>query len=128
MVELNGSSENGGMDQKRPLPARVTCISGKQLVRGTTAHFDDVGMLIMCRNPLPVNLKVSLKIQFPDLKEPLEIEATVVWSNAYGPDDTITPRGMAVKYDNLDSETAKILANFSLRYEVYGDQYRCYYT
>jgi hypothetical protein len=46
----------------------------------------------------------------------LKASAEVVWSNIYGPDDEISPRGMGVRFIKMPSETRKFIAQASLEH------------
>jgi hypothetical protein len=38
------------------------------------------------------------------------VKAEVVWSNIYGPDDNINPRGMGVRFLEISGEDRKVIA------------------
>ena len=40
----------------------------------------------------------------------LHVKAEVVWSNKYGPDDEISPRGMGVRFLKISSQDRKFIA------------------
>ena len=40
----------------------------------------------------------------------MKVKAEVVWSNIYGPDDEINPRGMGVRFLNISSDDRKFIA------------------
>lgn len=115
-------------DKQRPPPVQVTFKAGGQGFQGTTTHFDENGLLILCPIPFPVGVKLEIQLHFADLKRPVEVRGEVVWSNIFGPDDSITPRGMGVKFLTLENTTSRLLVDLSEKYRTYGDQYRCYYT
>jgi hypothetical protein len=85
-------------------------------------------MLVLCKDPAPIQTRVRLSLLFPGFQKPLEVEGEVIWSNLYGPDDAATPRGMGIKFLQLDSSIARILGDLSLQYQSYGTQYEIYYT
>jgi hypothetical protein len=72
-------------------------------MEGVTLYVGENTAFISCSNPLRLNKVVEVTIEVPLLNKPLITEAEVVWTNMYGPDDKITPRGMVVRYKNLDS-------------------------
>ncbi len=113
--------------EERPPACEVTFITGGQAFQGSSTHFDETGMLILCPTPLPVNVKIELVLRFSRPERPIKLRGEVVWSNIFGPDDPITPRAMGVKFLSVESATSRLLAELSQRYLVYGDQYRCYY-
>jgi hypothetical protein len=40
----------------------------------------------------------------------LHVKAEVVWSNEYGPNDEINPRGMGVRFLKISSQDRKLIA------------------
>ncbi|WP_448384131.1 PilZ domain-containing protein [Desulfosoma sp.] len=119
-------SERG--EEDRPKPCQVTFIHESRKGMGRSVHFNEIGMLVLCRDPAPLQARLQLSLHFPGLKNAIDVEGEVVWSNQYGPDDPMTPRGMGVKFTDLDPATARLLADFSLRYRVYGTQYELFYS
>ena len=47
-------------------------------------------------------------ITAPD--QDIGVKAEVVWSNKYGPDDQITPRGMGVRFLDISEENQSFIA------------------
>jgi hypothetical protein len=58
----------------------------------------------------------ELAISVPNSKAVLKASAEVVWSNIYGPDDEISPRGMGVRFIRIASEARKFIAQASLEH------------
>jgi hypothetical protein len=58
----------------------------------------------------------ELAISVPNSKAVLKASAEVVWSNIYGPDDEISPRGMGVRFTRIASEARKFIAQASLEH------------
>lgn len=83
---------------------------------GVTRNITPDGCFISCRKPLRLHVIFDLVIKIPNSKSSIEAKAEVVWSNIYGPDDEITPRGMGVRFINISSEARKFIAQFSLEY------------
>jgi hypothetical protein len=48
----------------------------------------------------------------------IKVNAEVVWSNAYGRDDDITPRGMGVRFVKISEEDKKFLDEVVKEYDV----------
>jgi len=107
---------------------QVTFSSGDVVGTGTSTHFHEKGMLILCRNPIPLNGKVKLSLHFPGFKNPLELQGEVVWSNIYGPSDSLSPRGMGVKFLNVERDMERLLGELAEQYGALGSIYSCYYT
>ena len=126
---LNGPNANHSTDNKeRPKPCQVAFVYGDKKGIGRSAHFDERGMFIFCKDPAPIETKIKLSLLFSGFQNPIEVEGEVVWSNQYGPDDTVTPRGMGVKFLQLDSSVARVLSELSEQYKIYGEQYEIYYS
>jgi hypothetical protein len=88
---------------KAKIRCPVTIQNGRGRMEGVTLYVGENTAFISCSNPLRLNKVVDVTIEVPLLNKPLITEAEVVWTNIYGPDDKITPRGMVVRYKNLDS-------------------------
>ena len=88
---------------KAKIRCPVTIKNGRGPMEGVTLYVGENTAFISCSNPLRLNKVVEVTIEVPLLNKPLITEAEVVWTNMYGPDDKITPRGMVVRYKSLDS-------------------------
>ena len=113
---------------EKPAPCQVTFSAGDEVGAGSSSHFNEKGMLILCREPARLNEKLKLTLHFPGFKQPMELQAEVVWTNIYGPADALSPRGMGVKFLNLERETERMLAELAEQYDSFGSIYSCYYT
>ena len=120
------SPKESVLDKKTPCQVAVT-VEG-QTVYGNSLHFNERGMLVNCQQPVALNKKVKLVLQFPGFRNAIEIQGEVVWSNSRGHADTLTPRGMGVKYLNVEREVERLLAEIAGQYETFGSIYSCYYT
>lgn len=85
-------------------------------------------MLVRCDKPVLLNKRLKLVLRFPGMEQSLEISGIVVWTNMHGPADGFTPRGMGVKFLNLDRKAERLLAQISSKYEAHGNIYKCYYN
>jgi len=83
---------------------------------GVTRNITPDGCFISCRRPLRLNVVFELVIKIPNSKSSIRAKAEVVWSNIYGPDDEITPRGMGIRFIDISSEARKFIAQASLEY------------
>lgn len=101
---------------------------GDQVFSGTSVHFNEGGMLILCHQPAQLYTKLVLALKFPGFKHALKLNGEVVWTNVHGPADSLSPRGMGVKFVNLDQDAERLLQEQALHYESLGDIYSCYYT
>jgi len=83
---------------------------------GVTRNITPDGCFITCRRPLKLNVVFELAIKIPKSKSSIKATAEVVWSNIYGPDDEISPRGMGVRFIKITSEARKFIAQASLEH------------
>jgi uncharacterized protein (TIGR02266 family) len=86
------------------------------VMEGVTLNITPDGCFIGCRKPLKLNVVFELAIQVPKSQVVLKAKAEVVWSNIYGPDDDISPRGMGVRFIRMPSEARKFIAQASLEH------------
>jgi len=114
------------IDRKRPCD--VTFEVGEKVFNGTSMHFSERGMLVLCKNPAPLYAKGKLTLRFPGFRNTIEVNGEVVWTNIYGPGDSLSPKGMGIKYVNAERETERLLTELAEQYESLGNLYTCYYT
>jgi c-di-GMP-binding flagellar brake protein YcgR len=95
---------------KWPVLAKV---DGKVL-EGVTKDISANGAYVCCANPLKLNTVFDMVIKAPEKR--LKVKAEVVWSNIYGPDDQINPRGMGVRFLNISSDDRKAIAKEILQH------------
>ncbi len=112
----------------KKLPCEVTFHHGDQVYKGTSMHFNERGMLVMSKRPAPLNARGKLILQFPGFKNLIELQGEVVWTNIYGPGDSLSPKGMAIKYMNAEREQERLFTDLAEQYESLGSIYSCYYT
>lgn len=79
-------------------------------MEGITLDVSPSGVFISCATPLRLNQVFDLMIEVPELKRPVKARAEVVWSNVYGPDDEISPRGMGARFVEISNEDRKFIA------------------
>jgi len=79
-------------------------------IDGVTLDLSTNGAFVSCANPLRLNEVFDMTINIPNADRPLKISVEVVWSNIYGPDDDISPRGMGVRFLEISSEDRKVIA------------------
>ena len=78
------------------------------VTEGVTKDISEGGAYVCCANPLGPKEVLDIVINAPN--KPLNVKAEVVWSSMSGLDDEITPRGMGVRFLNIDSEDRRIIA------------------
>lgn len=95
---------------KWPVLAKV---DGK-VIEGVTKDISVNGAYVCCGNPPKLNTVFDMVIKAPEKK--LKVKAEVVWSNIYGPDDEINPRGMGIRFLNISSDDRKAIAKEILQH------------
>ena len=88
-------------------------VDGK-VIEGVRKDISPNGAYICCAKPLKLNVVFHMAIKAPNKR--LKAKAEVVWSNIYGPDDEINPRGMGVRFLEISSEDRKEIAKEILQH------------
>ena len=107
-----GGDGRGGPRIKIKWPVTVKTAEGS--MDGVTLDLGPDGAFVLCANPLRLNEVFDLVINAPD--QPIEAKAEVIWSNIYGPDDDITPRGMGVRFLQISGEHRRVIAKVTLQH------------
>lgn len=76
---------------------------------GVIVTINQRGAFMRCRKPLRLSETFELTIE-PSENEPIHVTAEVVFSNVYGPDDHITPRGMGVLFLDISDRDRQIIS------------------
>ena len=88
----------------------VSIKTDERSLDGVTLDMSTNGAFVSCANPLRLNEVFDMTIDIPNSDRPLKMSVEVVWSNIYGPDDEISPRGMGVRFLEISSEDRKVIA------------------
>jgi hypothetical protein len=112
----------------RKLPCEVAFEVGERTFKGTSMNFSEKGMLVICKNPAPLNAKGKMTLSFPGFRNPVELTGEVVWTNIHGPGDSLSPKGMGIRFVNIDRDQQRLLSELATQYESIGGIYACYYT
>ena len=94
-----------------------------RVMEGVTKDISGGGAYVRCAKPLKLNEVFDMVIKAPD--KSLKVKAEVVWSNIYGPDDDINPRGMGVVFLEISDEDRSTISkavNHHLAENVPPDQ------
>ena len=86
----------------------VTMDTGEGSADGVVVNINNNGAFIRCRKPLRLSETCKLTINSPDHAIE-DVAAEVVWTNIYGPDDDLTPRGMGVRFTGISEEEERYL-------------------
>ena len=92
----------------------VVVRTAQSSIEGVILNLSPSGVFVRCKNPLSLNEVFDMSISIPEAERSLIAEAEVVWSNIYGPDDEITPRGMGVRFLNISVESRAFIAKVVL--------------
>lgn len=92
------------VDAKYP----VVVLTADGQIQGETKNISTHQAFVRCKDPLRLYDVASMSIHFSK-DESILAEAEVIWSNRYGPDDEITPRGMVVRFTRLSPRERKRL-------------------
>ena len=86
----------------------------KGTMNGVTSDVTPNGVFIHCQKPLRLNVVFEMSINIPNSEQSITANAEVVWSNRWGPDDEISPRGMGVRFVKISSEARKFIARAAM--------------
>ena len=84
--------------------------NGEHSTEGVTLIINPNGAYISCAKPLRLNQVCHVTINVPGSDSPIKAKGEVVFSNKYGPDDNISPRGMVVRFLNISGRDRKVIA------------------
>ena len=94
----------------------VTVKTDRGTMDGVTSDVTPNGVFIHCKKPLRLNVAFEMAINIPDSEHSITAKAEVVWSNRWGPDDEISPRGMGVRFVKISSEARKFIARAAMNH------------
>ena len=101
---------------RAPVKWYVSARAGGREIEGVTKNISTRQAYICCAKPPRLN--EALDIVFTTPEREIEVQAEVIWSNAYGRDDEITPRGMGVRFVKISEEDKKFLDDVVKDYDV----------
>jgi hypothetical protein len=85
-----------------------------RVIEGVTKDISVSGAYVCCAKPLKLNVVLNMVIKAQD--KSLSVKAEVVWSNIYGPDDDINPRGMGVRFLEISGEDRRFIAKAVMKH------------
>jgi uncharacterized protein (TIGR02266 family) len=103
-------SQEGRVYPRAKIKWPVKVKTDKETLDGVTSDISPNGVFIHCHKPLELNVVFEMAINIPNSEHSIAAEAEVVWSNRWGPDDEISPRGMGVRFVKISSEARKFIA------------------
>ena len=115
--KIKRGHQNLKVDAKYP----VIVLTADGQMQGETKQISTQQAFVRCKDPLRLYDVASMSIRFSE-QESLLAEGEVIWSNRYGPDDEITPRGMVVRFTRLSPRERKRLHDAIVKqYKKKGD-------
>jgi len=108
--------KSGTKYPKAPVKWYVSAQAGSKEIAGVTKELSTRQAYICCSEPLCLKEVFDLVIASPERDIP--IKAEVVWSNKYGYDDQITPRGMGVLFVEISEEDRRLIAEVVNEHDV----------
>ena len=108
------ASEEGRGAPRVKVKWPVMVKTAQRSMDGVTLDLGIDGAFVSCAKPLKLNEVFDMVINAPD--QPIEARAEVIWSNIYGPDDNVTPRGMGVRFLTISGEHRKVIAKVALEH------------
>ena len=109
---VTSGGDRGGPRVKVKWP--VTVKTEKGSMEGVTLDLGTDGAFVSCAKPLRLNDVFDMVITAPE--QAIEVKAEVVWSNIYGPNDDITPRGMGVRFLRISGKDRRAIAKAALEH------------
>jgi hypothetical protein len=88
----------------------VVIQGGKYSIEGVTLTLNPNQAYIRCANPLRLYEVIEMTLNVPGSDRSIKARAEVVFSNIYGPDDQISPRGMIVRFLEISGDDRKVIA------------------
>ena len=107
-----GGGDRGGPRVKVKWPVTVNTEKGS--MEGVTLDLGTDGAFVSCAKPLRLNEVFDMVITAPE--QAIEVKAEVIWSNIYGPDDDITPRGMGVRFLKISGKDRRTIAKAAVEH------------
>jgi hypothetical protein len=100
-------------------PARLQTAAGEKLAV-KVANISRGSGFITCASPLPVGDTFHLTIDIPD-RQPMQVEAEVIWSNAHLPESKVIKRGMGIRLIGADADDIRFISNTIKNYPARSD-------
>ncbi len=107
---LSGRSTQRRQDERIDEILRVDI--GENDIMAQTVNISQGGVFIRTQNPLDLEEEFFMKLYIPDKQEPIEVFCKVVWIKQYGKESKDLPRGMGVKFLNLQDEFKRRIKEF----------------
>ncbi|MEJ2723742.1 MAG: TIGR02266 family protein [Deltaproteobacteria bacterium] len=90
----------------------LTYKDDRAFIKAYTGNVSSGGLFIRTENPLPQGEQFFLKLQLPDVSDPLKINCEVVWSRKKSEGTQERPPGMGVKFLEMSRQDSEILKKY----------------
>jgi len=90
----------------------LTYKDDRAFIKAYTGNVSSGGLFIRTENPLPQGEHFFLKLQLPDVSEPLKINCEVVWSRRKSEATDARPSGMGVKFLEMSRQDSDVLKKY----------------
>ena len=109
---MNRTKEYAVRDEVRTAKSlSLTYRDHQSFIASYSTNISSGGLFIKTENPFPQGEQFLLKLQLPDIPEPLKINCEVVWTRTQG-DDERKPLGMGVKFREMSKNDNQILQRY----------------
>ena len=78
-------------------------------VKAYSSNISSEGLFVRTRNPLPNGERFLLKLQLPEMSDPLKIQCEVAWSRTAGGEAGGEPAGMGLKFLEMTPDERQAL-------------------
>jgi uncharacterized protein (TIGR02266 family) len=92
-----------------PKSLSVSYKDKKSFLKAYTGNISGGGLFIKTETPLPIGEKFLLKLQLPEIPDPLKIQCTVIWANKQEENEAL---GMGVKFSEISDRDNQILQKY----------------
>ncbi len=100
-------------------PARVLTAAGENQ-QVSVANISEGSAFIACGNPLPVGATFQLVIDIAD-RQPMEVKAEVIWSNAHLPKSKVLNLGMGIRIIGAAAEDIHFISQTIKTHPTVGE-------
>ena len=101
--------------RKEPRVQKVLSVNFKDkgsFVKAYTGNAATGGLFIKTENPMKQGERFLLKLQVPDLSEPLKIKCEVAWARKEAGDSHRVPNGIGVKFSEMSKQDEQVFKKY----------------
>jgi len=107
------SKEESGVDRRKDERVEIKVrVEFEEKNCSFTKNLSKGGAFIQTPDPLELGDQFRLKLHMPDGREPIEVHCKVIWTNKYAKETLALPKGMGVKFFNLEPEAQKRIEEY----------------